>query len=40
MVAIAWSVINCPEDALECGRLLAKLIIETAEAPVAGPGRP
>lgn len=39
MVALAWSVINRPDDG-EAARVLAQLVLEAAEAGSAGPGRP
>lgn len=31
MVALAFSVINSPDDAPQCGRLLAEMVLELAE---------
>lgn len=31
MVALAWCVINTPDDSAECARVLAKLIIDECE---------
>jgi hypothetical protein len=36
MVALAWSVINCPADRAEAAHVLARMVIDAAEAPVAG----
>lgn len=32
MMALAWSIIHCPEDRAECAHLLAKLVIEAVES--------
>jgi len=40
MVALAWSVLNHPQDRAECAHVLAELIIEAAESTPVGPGRP
>jgi hypothetical protein len=31
MVALAYNILHCPDDALETGRVLAKIILEAAE---------
>lgn len=40
MVALAFSVINCPSADGEDARLLARLVLEAADDGPAGPGRP
>ncbi len=39
MVALAFSVLHSPDDG-ESARVLARMVLEAAEAQSTGPGRP
>lgn len=31
MIALAFSILNCPEDAEQCGKLLARKVLDAAD---------